>query len=137
MGNKRGEIRAALKALLETNLSGYTVLTSRQVSLSALEQLPGIIIYTPDEPVTQEAMGSKRYIRNLELRIELTIEATEDTDDDLDTRIKDIETLMSNNPSISGTVLATTQIHTQTDLGVDGDKYIGIGTMIFECKYVS
>lgn len=115
----------------------YTVLTSRQYSLSYDEQLPAIIIYTPDEPAEYRGMGTKDYIRNLELRIELTISGTNDVDDDMDEILGEIEGIMSNNPKLGGIVLSTTLLHTQTDIGVDGEAKLGIGTLIYECKYVS
>ena len=139
MGNKRTEIRQALKALInvEVLFTGVTVSTNRRSLVSQREELPAITLMTANESATPEALQQKRYIRKLELRIEYRVDATENVDDLMDDALSQIEDFMLLNRDISGTLLGSELKGTETDVGHEGDQEIGLGVLIYECTYVS
>lgn len=137
MANNRVAIRAALKALLsgETD-AGTNVYTNRESRLWKSE-LPSIIINTPDEPVNIRALNGGIYNRTLTINVEVKVEASEDVDDTLDALLAEVEQIVADNPSLSGTVQAAIQTNTETRIDSEAEKDIGVGILTFECKYSS
>lgn len=137
MGNNRFAIRFALMNLLLGQTSAdQNVYTNRENSLWRVE-LPALIISTSEEPVVPATLQGRRYNRTLTLTVEAKVEATESVDDALDALLAEVETIVSNNPSISGTVQAIIQTNTETHMVSQGERDIGVGTLTFECKYTS
>jgi hypothetical protein len=138
MANNRSAIRAAAKALLSGETDALAnVYTSRTSPLWQTE-LPAILIYTESEEAVPESMrANPRSIRTLQLTIHAKVEATEDVDDDIDALLTEIETLMSAQSSIGGTVLGSTLTNTEIRVEHDGQKDVGVGVLTYECKYIS
>jgi CII-binding regulator of phage lambda lysogenization HflD len=135
--NNRTAIRSALTTLLSGETSaGTNVYANRYTSLWQSE-LPAILIYTRQESAVPEAMNQSRYIRTLELSIEVRVEASEDVDDSIDSIIGEIEDQLATDQSIGGTVLSSTQTNTEIRVDSDGEKDIGVGILTLECKYIS
>jgi hypothetical protein len=137
MANNRIAIRAAVSTLLTGATSaGTNVFTDRKSKLWESE-LPAILIYTFVEATTPESINLRRYIRDLELKIDVKVEATTSVDDILDALIAEIETIIIANPGLSGTVLST--IHTHTEIVVDSgaETDIARATLTYQCKYIS
>lgn len=134
----RKGIRTALKNLLVTaDIAGENVFTSRRIGISAEEELPSITIFTPLEANVPRDMRETQYIRNLELRIEARIKASDNsTDDDLDDLLQEIEDVVSENPDISGNCLGSLLVETSTELDEQAEETIGLGTLVYNCKYI-
>ena len=139
MGNKRTEIRQALKTLISADsaFDNVTVFSSRRSNVSQIEQLPSITIQTPNEDSTPETLQFKRYIRKIELRLEIRISATDDADDVLDTLMAQVEDFMLLNQSVSGNLLSCYLLSSEIDVAPDGNEEIGLGTLIYQGTYVS
>lgn len=139
MGNKRIEIREKIKDLiaLDVNFTGVHVFTSRTSHNIQDEELPSITIVTSEEPVTPESINRKRYIRKTELRLEVRVTASEDADDVMDTLIGKLEDFMITNSNLEGILIDSVQITTETDIGIEGNREIGLGVLVFECTYIA
>jgi hypothetical protein len=138
MANNRSAIRDAIKALLldETD-AGANVYTSRTSPLWQSE-LPAILIYTEDESAKPESMrANSRSIRTLQVTIHAKIEASEDVDDDVDSLVAEIETLISEESSLGGTVLGSQLTNTETRVDMQGESEIGVAVLTYECLYIS
>jgi len=135
--NKRTEIRDAVKELLDGETeAGSNVYVNRETSLWQSE-LPAILIYTNQESSVPNSINLKRYIRTLELKIEVKVEESEAVDEEIDALLAEIEEIVSENISLSGTVLSTKQISTEIEFDTSGEKPLGVGTLTFECQYIS
>ncbi len=138
MANNRKAIRAALKEILAEGdtAADESVFTNRETKLWPVE-LPCIIIYTPDEEATPESISQTRYIRDLQLNIELKITATEDVDDDLDDFVAEVEALIDANPSLGVAGLSSKLTNTNIRIDEGGENQIGVATLSLLCKYIS
>lgn len=138
MAHNRVNIKAALKALLlDATDAEDRVFVNREQKVSQSE-LPCIIIYTPQEESTPSAFPLSRYIRTLQLLIEVRVEASGQVDDDVDNLLAEIEAILLANQSISGTAtqgasLASSEVRVNSD----GEKDIGVGVLTYQCKYIS
>lgn len=137
MGNKRKEVRQNIKQFLTAAFSDSEISSSIISGISQAESLPSINIVTPNESAEPESMSRSRYIRKMELRIEVRIEAKEDTDDELDALLADVEDVIIEDSTFSGTVLDSVLLDTETDIGFEGSREIGLGVLIYEAIYVS
>ncbi len=140
MGNKRKEIREALKTLIEADVQfdDVNVYTSRRSPVVQTEELPSLTIVTPNESATRQALNCKGYIRKLELRIEVRVDSDDDADDKLDDLLSLVEDFISTNETVSGEFLiGLTLVNTETDIGIEANKEIGLGTLIFEGTYIA
>lgn len=139
MGNKRKEIRQALKTLIDADsqFDSVEIYSSRRSLVSQLEELPSLTIFTPTEGASPEAIKHRRDIRKLELRLEVRMDASQNVDDDLDTLLAKFEDFMMLNQNITGTILGCNLVSTETDVGIDGNKEIGLGVLIYEATYIA
>jgi hypothetical protein len=138
MANNRSNIRAAVKTLLDGETdAGDNVYTNRETSLSQT-QLPAIIIQTDEEQARPESgTVSRRSFRTLSLKITVKLEESDSIDDDLDALLADVEDLISASPSLGGTVLSAILTSSEMSIDGEGEKLIGVGTMTYECQYIS
>lgn len=135
--NNRTTIRTALLDMLVGETSAGTNVYSNRESRLWQSELPSILIYTLQEPLTPESLSARRYIRNLELQIKVKVEATETVDDTLDALVAEVEAIIDADPSLAGTVLTTIQTNTEVSIESEAEKDIGIAVLTFECKYIS
>lgn len=137
MANSRADIRSALQSMLSGATSaGTNVYSNRRTALWESE-LPAILIYSNQESATPESQRVLRYIRTLELLIEVRVQATTAVDDDVDDLLGEIEDLIYADPSIGGTVLKAIQTNTEFRVDSDADQDIGVGVLTFECQYIA
>jgi hypothetical protein len=134
MSNNRANIRTALQTLLED--VDATVFTSRTSNIPT-KDLPAIIIYTPSEPATPRALGSRQYIRDLEITLEVKVQASSDVDNELDALVSDIEAAIDGDPSVGGTLQSLVQTNTETRVDEQGEQPIGVAVLTFQAKYIS
>lgn len=137
MGNKRKEVRENIKSFLTSAFSDSEIMSSIQTGISQTEQLPAINIVTPNETATPEAMHRQRYIRKIELRLEVRVAASSDTDDELDLLLAEVEDAVLADSTFGGAVLDSILQGTETDIGFEGNKEIGLGILIYEATYVA
>lgn len=135
--NNRAAVRSALKTILSgATDAGSNVFAHRGTSLWTSE-LPAILIYTNQEQAKREALNRSRYIRTIELTIEVKVEAGDDVAEELDALLGQVEDVVQANESINGTVLSTVQTNTEIRVDSDAAQNIGVGTLTFECQYIS
>lgn len=136
MANSRKAIRDALVTMLsgETE-AGTNVYANRETGLWQSE-LPAILVYTEQESAEPRDLSSRKYIRTLQLRVELKAEANSTVDDDLDDLAEEVEDIIDADQSITGTVLSTVLTNTELSVDADGEKEIGVCILNFECKYI-
>lgn len=139
MANKRKAIRQKIKELLtaDNNFTGVTIFSSRQNPVVLNQQLPSITVFVSNEPVEPESMDERRYIRTPEILFEARVFATDNVDDDLDDLMTKIENFMVTNSFIEGLVLNTLQITSESEVGIEGTKEIGLGTVTFTAQYIT
>jgi hypothetical protein len=134
--NARKAIRTALKELLLGNTeAGDNVFSSRKSNISD-EELPAITIFTPVENATPQSISQKTYIRTLEMHIEVRDQFVDLVDDTLDDLVSEIEQIMADNQSVSGTTIGSVLAQTITEIDYSGEKPSGLATMIYELKYI-
>lgn len=129
MAHIRQQLREKIKTLLESA-------TSRHVSLNRTNrfspnQLPGIIVTTPNESVDQDTFNSST--RDIELTIQVHEKAYSDVDDKLDAICLKIEKAINDDKTINsdGIYLNATNIDIE-----DGDQPIGVATMIYTATFI-
>lgn len=139
MSSKRKDIRNALKTLFENDVQfdAISIFSSRRSLISEREELPSITLFTPNEDLTPETIDQKRYIRKLQLTLEIRTASTDNVDDDLDTISDMVETFMLANSSINGLVLGSVCLTIETEVGLEANQEIGLCTLNYECTYVS
>lgn len=137
MGNKRKELRDNIKTFLTSAFSDSEIMSSIQSGISQSEQLPAINIITANETATPEAMHRQRYIRKVELRLEVRVAASSDTDDELDLLLADVEDAILEDSTFGGAVLDSVLQGSETDIGFEGDREIGLGVLIYEATYIA
>lgn len=137
--NKRKLIRQKLKELLEAdaNFTGVNIFSSRQNNVVLNQQLPSITVFVDNEPVSPNSINKKKYLRTPEIRFEVRVSATSDVDDALDDVMIDIEQLMDDNGSIGGLTLESVLQTSELEYGVEGEKEIGLGTIIYQGQYIT
>jgi hypothetical protein len=135
--NNRKAIRDALKALLLDETSAGENVYSNRETAAWQSELPSILIYTESEDAQPRAANtSQSYIRDLELRIDLKLEATENVDDALDDFVSEVEEILFSNPSFGG---VTSSRLTRTEVRIDeqGENSVGVASLSVLCKYIS
>lgn len=139
MSSKRKDIRNALKTLFENDVQfdAISIFSSRRSLISEREELPSITLFTPNEDLTPETIDQNRYIRKLQLTLEIRTASTDNVDDDLDTISDMVETFMLANSSINGLVLGSVCLTIETEVGLEANQEIGLCTLNYECTYVS
>lgn len=136
MAHSRKKIRDNVKTLLTGQTSaGDNVFTSRGRDADESE-LPCIIIYTPEESKIPRSVQAKQYIRNLEVWVEIRVQATDGVDDILDDLTDCVERLLVDNPDIINSNLGLQLTNTLTEVDESGKIPYGAGTVIFQCTYI-
>lgn len=139
MANKRKEIRQKIKELLslDSNFTDVTIFSSRQTAIVHNQQLPSITVFVANEPVIPADMSKERYIRSPEITFEARTEETSNVDDILDDLMSKIENFMTTNRSVEGLLLDSVLQNSESDIGIEGTKEIGLGTVVYEGQYIN
>lgn len=137
MANNRIAIRNALKEMLLGKTScGNSVFSGREAPVWKSE-LPAILITTNLESAVPESQSARRYIRTLELVVEIRAESADNIDDDLDDLAAEVEALVNADKSLLGTVLTCLQTNTEMRFDDEAENKTGAALITFECKYLS
>lgn len=140
MGNNRKAIRNAIKELMiaAPELSYLSeIFTSRRANVSQLQHLPCVTIFTPNETASKRSVNCKDYIRQLDVNLEVRVDASNNVDDVLDDIMKDIENVITSNLDFKGTVLSTELVESVTEVGHDGNKPIALGILTYRSTYIA
>lgn len=140
MAHKRTDIRTALVSLLKGTAPGYATDADQRVFANRthnLNQLPAIVIYDEQETASPRDLRSTQYIRTINTKIEITVEATTSYDSALDDICKQVEDLISADRSITGTASTSVYINTELIFDGSGEKPVGKATLHYEIKYLS
>ena len=81
-------------------------------------------------------LSSGTYQRTLQLSIEITDEALEGLDDNLDQIAAKIEELVTADPSFQGEVLGSVLTGSEMELSADSTTPVGTLTLNYELKYI-
>ncbi len=135
--SKKQSIREATVSLLENaNIDNINGIYANRTSSFWKDELPCISVFCAEENATPQDLANTKYLRTLNLRIEIHAEATEDLDNLLDQASQTVEELILENQSISGQVLGLTLQSSNMELLADATKPIGVSTLNFELKYI-
>lgn len=137
--SQRKQIRAAIKAkLLNATACGARVYTNRFTRVWDNE-LPAILIYTVDEPVTTWAEAPREYERRLKLAFEVVASPTADAvvDDILDDIIQQIEDILALDCTLGERCRDIMITNTEYTSTVDGTKEIAAARATFDVLYYS
>lgn len=128
----RQQIRESVGALLTgLTTTGARVYQSRARPLQETE-LPALRIYTDgDDAETLSLSRPAVQDRTLKIRIEAVARAADNLDDTLDTICKEVETVMGNNATLSGTAKDCFYTGTEIDMQANGDRVAGVARMSF------
>lgn len=140
MSHQRTNIRNALVTLLTG--TGPTYATDADTRVYAnrthnLNVLPAIVVYDEQETATPRDLRGTQYIRTVNTKIEITVEANTSYESALDTICKQVEDLISADRSITGTASTSVYINTELIFDGSGEKTIGKATLHYEIKYLS
>lgn len=132
MSHVRRQLREAVGVLL-TGLAttGARVYESR-VRVLPEANLPALRIYTDGD--TAETLTLARpaaQIREIKLRIEAVARMTDNLDDTLDKMCSEVETVMGNNPTLSGKARDCVYSGTEIEMEQHGDRITGVARMTF------
>lgn len=139
MSNNRKNIRSAIKNLLIGSSPTYNTQAQNRVYTNLTHNkkiLPCIVIYDEQENASPLDINGTRYIRTVTTKIEATIEANSNYDDNLDDFVTEIENIIKSNKTLNGTANACLYINTEIKYEA-GEKKIGQATLTYEIKYVS
>lgn len=141
MAHQRTTIRNALKSLLTGTSPTYATNAREDVFTNYMEQLqesdlPAIVIRDGPETVVPRDQRHTSFIRNWEVKIELTVQANTGYDGALDDLAKQVEDLIKQNSSITAT--ATGAIYTGCEAVYDetGQKVIGKLSLLYKIQYI-
>lgn len=118
--------------------AGTRVYETRKVPHRGL-QLPAIAVYTLQESVDPEsASSSARYLtRRLQLMIEAFVAPGEsdNVDDAMDDICAEIEAALHADETLDGTCIDSLLASTEFEIGVDGNKEIGLAQLVYNVTY--
>jgi len=128
----RQQLREALGTLLTgLTTTGNRVYQSRVRRLSPAE-LPALRIYTDGDDAETISMGRPAaQDRIVEIRVEAVAKASDNLDNTLDTICKEVETVIGNNPTLSGKARDCLYTGAKIDLQENGDSQVGVATLSF------
>lgn len=135
MTSKRKSIRHAIAAALTGNTSaGANVFASRTRSIPA-SKLPAILVYTSSETAEVFNQSPRELRRTLSVGIEIAARADDDLDDALDDIAEQVERVMSEHQTLSGTASDVLLTGTEITLTKDGDNQHGAAILTYEVTY--
>jgi hypothetical protein len=137
MANNRSAIRAAIQTLLLGATSAANNVYSNRETKLFQSELPAILTYTLHEAASAEGLSGRRYVRTMLLAVKIRVEAGDSVDDELDSVVAEVETIIAANSSLSGTVLSCVLVSTEVILDSSGEEDIASATLTYECKYIS
>lgn len=138
MTNRKKEIRNAFKELLMGKTRAlFSVFTSRQSSLWE-EDLPAINIWAQDESEIEIYTESpRRYLRKLEVTIELYLAGSKRVDDEIDDFTSEIENIIDGEDLFTLEKSIRDIIYVSNSVGQDADntKQGAVATLKYEVQY--
>lgn len=128
----RQQVREAMGTLLTgLTTTGARVYQSRARPLSDAE-LPALRIYTDgDEVETLTVDRPAAQERTVDIRVEAVARVSDNLDDTLDTICKEVETVIGNNPTLSGKARDCLYTGVKIDMQANGDRVAGVASMSF------
>lgn len=133
---KRHAIREALRIMLDGQTQAGANVYSNRVTAFWREELPSVSIYMRDEESTQRSLSGRSTIRKATLAVEIHAEAKEDLDQVLDEMADEVEGVIDEDPSLSGTVQGCTLQNTEIELSGDATTPIGVLSLTYQITYL-
>lgn len=133
----RTQIRAAaVAALAGLPTTGSRVFASRLHALGDGE-LPALRVYTAEESAELSAPAGAASLleRQLALRVDVVVQATDGFDDDADQAAKEVEMAIAADPSFGGLVKHAFLNRIDQQLSVEGDRPTVVLTLTFLALY--
>mgnify|MGYP001239177860 CR=1 FL=1 len=138
MSSKRKDIRDAIAALLLAPAIPKVVgVFANRIELFDKSELPGVAIYSSDENAVPRDTSNSRYIRSMNLVVEVIAQANSGLDDDLDEISDAIEERILGNQELGG--LAVGIAYLSTEIVLEGESVqaaVGAARINFEIKYI-
>lgn len=132
---KRQQIREAFKAMLLNNTAAGENVYSNRVSAFWRSELPSVSIFMRDEEASPRDMSARSYLRKATLSVEIHAEAKEDLDALLDQIADQVEAIVINDSSLSGTVQGCVLQGTEIELAGEATTPIGVLSLSYQILY--
>jgi hypothetical protein len=135
--HRRHIIRNAVREqLLEKTAAADRVFKSRVVPFKRL-QLPALAVYALEEPVDPESRSTapRELTRNLQLRVECVVAASEDVDDAMDALALQVEDAIDADETFGGEAADAILASTSLEIGERGDQPIGVVSLTYAVTY--
>jgi len=131
----RQQVREAL-AIQLTGLTttGAKVFQSRVYPLESSD-LPCLLIATEEEENEYLNINFPSSVhRRINASVKAVVENIADLDDVVDTICSEIEVAVATDVTLGGAVRAIKLLNTSIEIETEGEKPVGIATMVFECE---
>ncbi len=138
MSTTKTEVRTALLTLLKGTEPDWATSAEDNVSTNStesLDSLPAIEIQDAPETAQKRDVSSTSYIRDWQIRIELTVESNVGYDEDLDDLEKEVHDLIMANQRLSGKAIGITYTGSEPLYDHAGQKVIGKLVLNYTIKY--
>jgi hypothetical protein len=136
MSHNRQVIRDAIVALLTNNTTcGANVYANREQALWATE-VPAILVTSQKETAIPRDISGQTYIRDLTVEIHIKVSVNETSDDALDAIALEVEQIMGDDKSLSGTALGSTYLTTDLTFDASGQTDKGVAVMTYQIQYI-
>lgn len=139
--HKRTLIREKLLEIIKGTAPTYNTSAEENVFSNRLrnipeDKLPSINIVYGNETATNTVMNRPIYNRILPVGIEVKIMATSDLDNEADIICEEIEQILINNQSISGTALGVFYRGVEIELNPEGSQVLATYTLNYDIQYI-
>lgn len=137
MAHVRQQIRDRVATLVTGLGTGATVYKMRKYSLDDAK-LPALIVYTTSESSDLITIGTRTLRRRLDVVVEaLALGSSATIFETIDTMCVEVEEALAADFELNGLAKSTVLRSTETDVNVEGDRGVGVGTMTFQVEYVT
>ena len=128
---------AAGAALAGLGVPVYLNRATPLISNSWQDDLPAAIVYALDESARViDQGGSTRYMRTLQLAVEINVSATVDADNALDSYCELVENLITQDDSLGGVCDRLVLTNTRLALRSESDTIIAAAVIFFDVTYL-
>jgi len=136
MGAKRKRIRhAVVAALLGNTDAGANVFASRVLPVDPKTEVPLILIYTQSESAELFNESPRELKRTLSIRIEIVARADDGVDDFVDDVSEQVEWIMSEHQTLSGSASDVLYTGTEIEFSREGDSIYCGCTLSYDVTY--
>ena len=136
MSHKRIEIRAVIADVLRRKLSFTTKVHSNRVTNIATDELPAVVVSTPEEEVHVFSAAPRLYLRKLTVVVEAAASG-ESLDNHLDAHAVEIEEALAAEERLGGLTRELILVKSETVLDQSSDRPLGSVRLTYLATYIT